>query len=277
MHLGKCLVNIRIYQGRRTKRLSKVLLITGDNFMKKFTILAATLAASTLSLSLVGGISKAQAVSLVPTTEGEIKLTNIACLTVVNCINTVPLGYTVSSLLYNGSYKESLLFSDNSGTLNDYGFGILFNKTDAGTNSIAGQNWFRPVARKNNGSLPETGQLEVGKFEFTFTDPMAELVLSFFDVEDTGTSIVSFVGDSSVGVISPGDNGNIQKVTLTNVKSFVIQLGNIGGNKFPSTGDGVRLQANKTVPEPGTTMSLAVLGLAALSGLQKRKKASQTV
>jgi hypothetical protein len=64
-------------------------------------------------------------------------------------------------------------------------------------------------------------------------------------------------------------------VTLTNVSSFEVKLGNIGG-KF-ITGDGVRLDVNQTVPEPGTTISLGLLGLVALFGLQKRIKNSQTV
>ena len=273
MHLGKCLVTIRIYQGRRTKRLSKVLLITGDYLMKKFAILAATLAASTLSLSLVGGISKAQAVSLVPATEGEIQLTNPICFT-GTCIDTVPYGYTVSSESYNAAYLPSLLFSDDSATDNTY-VGISFGKIDGGTNPIAGENWFRPVARNIDGTLAENGQLEVGQFKFNFTSQISELVLSFFDVEDIGTSILNVNGGIFAGIISPGGNGNIQTVTLKDVNSFVVKLGNIGGNF--TTGDGVRLDVNKTVPEPGTTISLSVLGLAALSGLQKRKKASQTV
>lgn len=276
MHLGKCLVTIRIYQGRRTKRLSKVLLITGDYLMKKFAILAATLAASTLSLSLIGGISKAQAASLVPATEGEIELTNLLCFT-GNCIT--PVGYTVTSQPYGGA-NLSLLFSDDSATPNSYpgsgansAFSISFLQPDAGTN-IFGQNWFRPVARNADGTFPEAGQLEVGQFKFDFgTNTIAELVLSFFDVERAGTSILQVNGNPFAVGIPSGDNGNIQTVTLTNVNSFVVKLGNISD----TFGDGVRLDLNKTVPEPGTTISLAVLGLAALSGLQKRKKASQTV
>ncbi|MFN6559604.1 MAG: LEVG family PEP-CTERM protein [Nostoc sp. ChiSLP01] len=242
--------------------------------MKKLTILATTIAASTIGLNVIGGISKAQAASLVPPVEGEIKLTNVACLT-GNCIDTVPYGYTVTSQNYNANYKPSLLFSDDSATSNSYGFGISFAKPDAGTNSIAGENWFRPVAIRSNGELPENGQLEVGKFTFNFTSTISELVLSFFDVEDIGTSILSVNGNPFVGTISPGDNANIKKVTLTNVNSLELKLGNIGG-KF-ATGDGVRLDVNQTVPEPGTTMSLGVLGLVALFGLQKRRKNSQTV
>ncbi|MBD2519323.1 LEVG family PEP-CTERM protein [Nostoc sp. FACHB-973] len=242
--------------------------------MKKFTILATTLAASTISLNLVGGISKAQAASLVPPVEGEIQLTNVACLT-GSCIDTTAYGYTVTSQNYNADYLPSLLFSDDSSTQNSYGFGISFGKPDGGTNTIAGENWFRPVARRTNGKLPENGQLEVGQFKFDFASTISELVLSFFDVEDIGTSILSVNGVAYAGTVTPGSDANIKKVTLTNVKSLEVKLGNIGG-RF-ATGDGVRLDVNQTVPEPGTTMSLGVLGLAALFGLQKRKKSSQAV
>ncbi|MCF2145887.1 LEVG family PEP-CTERM protein [Desmonostoc muscorum LEGE 12446] len=244
--------------------------------MKKFTILATTLAASTISLNFVGGISKAQAASLVPPVEGEIQLTNVACLT-GSCIDTTAYGYTVTSQNYNANYQPSLLFSDDSSTLNpEYSaFGISFGAPDSGTNTIGGENWFRPVARKIDGTLPEAGQLEVGQFKFEFASTISELVLSFFDVEDIGTSILSVNGVGYAGTVTPGSNANIKKVTLTNVNSLEVKLGNIGG-KF-ITGDGVRLDVNQTVPEPGTTMSLGVLGLAALFGLQKRKKSSQAV
>ncbi|WP_138499506.1 LEVG family PEP-CTERM protein [Nostoc sp. PA-18-2419] len=241
--------------------------------MKKFVIVT-TLAASAIGLNLVNGISKAEAVSLVPPVEGEIKLTNVACVT-GSCIDTTPYGYTVSSELYNPDYKRSLLFSDDSFTANNYGFGISFAPVDAGTNSIAGQNWFRPVAIRTNNKLPENGQLEVGQFKFNFTSTISQLVLSFFDVEDTGTSILNVNGVAYGGTITPGGNANIKKVTLNNVNSLELKLGNIGG-KF-ATGDGVRLDVNKTVPEPETTVGLGVLGLAALFGLQKRKKTSQAV
>ncbi|MDZ8079384.1 MAG: LEVG family PEP-CTERM protein [Nostoc sp. DcaGUA01] len=242
--------------------------------MKKLTILATTIAASTISLNVIGGMSKAQAASLVPPVEGEIQLTNVACLT-GSCIDTTAYGYTVTSQNYNANYLPSLLFSDDSSTSNSYGFGISFSQPDAGTNTIAGENWFRPVARKTDGTVPENGQLEVGQFKFDFASTISELVLSFFDVEDIGTAILSVNGGAFAGTVTPGDNANIKKVTLTNVNSFEVKLGNIGG-KF-ITGDGVRLDVNQTVPEPGTTVSLGVLGLVALFSLQKRRKNSQAV
>ncbi|MTJ52006.1 PEP-CTERM sorting domain-containing protein [Anabaena sp. UHCC 0253] len=236
--------------------------------MTKFNSLAATLAASAVGLSLFGGVSQAQAASLVPSTEGEIQ-TNLACVT-GSCIDTTPLGYTIESLVVGNGYKESLLFSDDSETANDYGFGINFLAEDEGTNSSGG-NWFRPVAVKADGTLSEDGQLEVGKFKFTFDTTIEKLKLTFFDVEDIGTKISNIIGGDID--ITPGLDGNIKIVTLSNVNSFNLHLGRIGGKFNP--GDGARLQAS--VPEPTTILGLGALGVASAFGLRKGKKASQAV
>ncbi len=252
--------------------------------MKKFTILATTLAASTLSLSLFGGMSQAQAGSLVPTVEGEIHLTNIGCLSGVNCIETSPLGYTVTSLPYDvdgidPQFGLSRLFVDERSTVNNYGFGINFLSQDEGTNTPSQEYFFRPVAyfADTSDALPtgqpaENGRLEVGKYEFDFANQIGELELAFFDTERDGTTVIKTDKDgntSLVSLIPTGPDGNIQTIKLTDVKSFVVQLGNA------SLRDGVNLQVS--VPEPGTTMSLGALALTALFGLQKRKKASQAV
>jgi hypothetical protein len=253
--------------------------------MKKFTILASTLAASTLSLSLVGGISKAQATSLVPTTEGEIHLTNVGCLSGVNCIETNPLGYTVTSLPYdtdgiNPQYGLSRLFVDQRSTANNYGFGITFLGQDEGTNPSLDEYFFRPIAyladtsdAQPEGVPAENGRLEVGQYKFDFANIIGELELTFFDTEQNGTTIVKKNGVNFLVPITPGSDGNIRKIKLTDVQSFEVQLGSIGG-AF-NHGDGVDLQAS--VPEPGTTVSLGALVLTALFGLQKRKKSSQAV
>ncbi|RCJ42244.1 hypothetical protein A6770_08525 [Nostoc minutum NIES-26] len=243
--------------------------------MKKFTILATTLVASTLSLSLVNNISKAEAASLVPQQEGEIALTNVACFT-GNCISTVPFGYTISSEVYSPNYKRSLLFSDKSSTVNNYpnqlnpGLVIKFTNPDAGTNPTAIENWFRPVAIKANGSLVENGELEVGQFKFNFTQTISELELSFFDVEQNGTTILNVNGVAFNEAIASGPDSNIKKVKLTNVDSFVIKLGSIGGNF--KTGDGVLLKVS--TPEPASILSLGALALTGLFGLRKSKKSS---
>ncbi|MBH8576736.1 LEVG family PEP-CTERM protein [Nostocaceae cyanobacterium CENA369] len=243
--------------------------------MKKFTMLATTFVASTLSLSFVNNISQAEAASLVPQQEGEIALTNVACFT-GNCISTAPLGYTISSEVYSPNYKPSLLFSDKSSTVNNYsnqsnpGIVIKFTTPDAGTNPTAIENWFRPVAIKPNGNVVENGQLEVGQFKFNFAQTISELELSFFDIEQSGTAILNVNGVAvNQGILAASDS-NIKKVKLTNVDSFVIRLGSIGGNfKY---GDGVLLKAS--TPEPASTLSLGALVLGSMFGLRKSKKSS---
>jgi hypothetical protein len=237
--------------------------------MKKLPVLASTLAViSTLSLSLLSGASKAQAGNIVPTTEGEIQLSNVSCYT-GSCIDTASLGYTVTSLSYDPNYKPSLLFSDDPATVNNY-FGITFHDPDVGTNGITGVNWFRPVAINKDGTFPEEGDLEVGHYRFDFANTISELELAFFDVEDIGTKILSVNGNPFNLALAPGVNSNLQKVKLNNVNSFEVKLGNIGG-AFP-TGDGVLLHAS--VPEPGTTLSLGALAVASIFGLRQRKKTS---
>ena len=245
--------------------------------MKNFNKLVKTLAVSTLGLGIVtASISEAKAASLVPTQEGEIKLDNLACLT-GDCIDTNPLGYTVKSLEYKENYDESLLFVDDSNTKNDYGFGITFKgdeTEDAGTNSDNQQFWFRPVAFQGGEPL-EDGQLEVGLFEFTFENTANEIILNFFDVEDSGVTGVTQVNGTDVEdlLLEGGDDGNTQTIVLTDVDSFVIQLGNIDSPTFSNTGDGVLLQAS--VPESETTIALGVLGVAGMLTLKRRKRASQ--
>lgn len=243
--------------------------------MKKFTVLATTLAVSTLSLGLVGNISKAEAASLVPQQEGEIKLENLSCFT-GNCISTESLGYTISSEIYSPNYQRSLLFSDKSSTANTYpnqvnpGLAIKFINPDVGTHPTAIENWFRPVAIKANGSLVENGELEVGQFTFNFAQTISELELSFFDIEQSGTSILNVNGAAFNQAIASGPNSNIKTVKLTNVDSFTIKLGSIGGSF--KTGDGVLLKVS--TPEPVSTLGLGALVLTGMFGLRKSKKSS---
>ncbi|WP_017654925.1 LEVG family PEP-CTERM protein [Fortiea contorta] len=110
------------------------------------------IAASTIGLSVLSATSAAHAVNLVPQQEGEIKLTNLACLSETNpkCIDTSlgAIGYKVTSLNYDSKFSVSRLFSDKRGTANDYSaFGIKFSADDEGTNPNAFQEyWLRPVA-----------------------------------------------------------------------------------------------------------------------------------
>lgn len=241
---------------------------------------AKILAAATLGFGIFILAPAANAASLVPTTEGEIALKNNSntCLTTANCIDTKPLGYTVESLSYNTNYKESLLFVDDSKTQNNYSkgaFGITFLKTDEGTTSEAGQNWFRGVALDKKGNPVENGRLEVGVFEFVFDNVVNGLKLNFFDVEDGGFSGLLEVNGKVVNTLLPGGpDKNIQTLPILNdVKSFKVKLGEPKTKTFPNTGDGVLLQAS--VPEPGNIVSLGVLAVAGMFGVRKGTKASQ--
>jgi hypothetical protein len=242
--------------------------------MSKLSQLVKVLVASTLGLSVLASMPAAKAgVSIVPSTEGEIKLLNNGgCLSLAPCIDTTSLGYTVTSLDYDQNYNPSLLFADNSSTENDYGFGIKFDLPDAGTNPLAGINTFRPVAMKKVG-LDEKGQLEVGRFLFDFMGKtISEVTLDFHDVELSGSSgILKVNGNPLSQLLNFGPNNNIQTLVLKDVQSFEVQLGTIG-SPFP-TGDGVDL--NVKVPEPTTTASLGLLAMAGVFGLRKQKKVTK--
>ncbi|MBD2419091.1 LEVG family PEP-CTERM protein [Anabaena cylindrica FACHB-243] len=234
--------------------------------MKSFKSLVTTVAVSTLGLSLLGGLSEAQAASLVPQSEEEVTF-------------GVPnsFGYTITSIDYDGAGGNlaSRLFIDNRLTVDTYPGPINFKKTDGGTNPDGF--WFRPVAVAGDGTPLEKGQLEVGKFNFNFGAIGKTIKLNIFDVEDIGTLIDNIVGGvnpASIAIV-PGANSNIQSVILKNVKSFDIKLGLIGGTKFPTTGDGARLEIETVpVPEPTTILGLGALGMAGAFGLRKSKKAS---
>ncbi|MTJ14185.1 PEP-CTERM sorting domain-containing protein [Anabaena sp. UHCC 0187] len=241
--------------------------------MRKFNSLAATFAASVVGLSIIGTVSQAQAASIVPSTEGEVKLTNLTCFT-ATCV--APSGYTVKSHTLSGVYGKSYLFVDKTGA-NTYngvgagnlGFSINFDANDIGTNNSNNDTWFRPVARETNGTFPEDGQFEYGIFTFTFDNILDTLKLSFLDTEKPGTSVLEVNGVAYAnGNIAAGPNDNIQLLSLTNVKSFKVKLGSSTG----TSKDGVLLQAS--VPEPTNVLGLSALGVAGVFALRKGKKAS---
>lgn len=215
------------------------------------------------------------AVSIVPTTEGEIQLSNLACLGgSVTCLNTTTssVPYSVTTLAYDTSttpqYGLSRLFSDKRGTANNWGFGINFGATDAGTNAPAGEYIFRPVAYNANGSVIENGQLEAGRFKFDFGKLISNVELSFFDTETPGTGILEINGTPISQLLNPGGNDNLQKISLSNVSSFVVQLGNSGKN------DGVDLGVK--VPEPSNILgfaSMVIVGGALATKNARRRKA----
>ncbi len=245
--------------------------------MSKLSQLAKLLVASTLGLSVLASMPAARAgVSIVPNTEGEIKLQNNGtCLSSAPCIDTTSLGYSVTSLSYNQdgvSYDPSLLFADDSSTANNWGFGINFKSPDAGTNPLAGLKTFRPVAFKN-GSPLENGQLEVGNLLFDFMGKtMSEVTLDFHDIEVSGfTGVLKVNGNPFTQLLGSGLNNNLQTLVLKDVKSFEVQLGKVG-SPFP-TGDGVTL--NVKVPEPTTTASLGLFAIVGVLGLRKRQNVTK--
>ncbi|PLZ94180.1 LEVG family PEP-CTERM protein [Fischerella thermalis] len=245
--------------------------------MPKFNFLA-TMIGTVLGLGVVAAMPNAHAASLIPNQEGEIK-TNLGCLDPSQCIDTTSLGYTVTSLDFDGAggYGPSRLFVDDRATSNTYlgsGLQVSFGTRDAGTNTGVNEYWLRPVAITESGNLPESGQLEVGRFLFEFTKVMSEITLDFFDVEDIGTAVL-LINNSPVGssTLSAGKNNGIQTLTFYNVKSFEVQLGNAYSSKFPKYGDGVNLGIKgKAVPEAGTTLGLGALAVAGMFGLRQRKK-----
>ncbi|MCX7594880.1 MAG: LEVG family PEP-CTERM protein [Fischerella sp.] len=248
-----------------------------------------TIAGTVLGIGLAANMPAAHAGSIIPTTEGEIK-TNLECLVPSKCIDTTSLGYKVTSLVFDfdnklPKYGLSRLFVDNRSTNNIYkgqGLTIKFGTQDAGTNTALNQFWLRPVAIKEDGTLPEQGQLEVGRFLFEFDQKYEEITLDFFDIEDTGTGILQIngqqVNDKMLQPLTKNANNSTQRLTLTKVRSFVVQLGSGYTPKFQLTGDGVSLSAintSKAVPEPGTTVGLGVLVVAGMFGLRQRKRTRQ--
>ncbi|AFY32372.1 LEVG family PEP-CTERM protein [Calothrix sp. PCC 7507] len=134
------------------------------------------------------------------------------------------------------------------------------------------------------GKPVEKGSLEVGKFQFDFNNPLAGIKLSFFDVEDTNhTGILSYINGAGKTIsikelLTGKEDGNLQTLTIKDVKSFVVQLGNPGqqygytDSKFgpPQHGDGVNFQL-KTVPEPGTVGGLGALAVLGMMSRRQRK------
>ncbi|MBD2432996.1 MULTISPECIES: LEVG family PEP-CTERM protein [Fischerella] len=139
------------------------------------------------------------------------------------------------------------------------------------------------------GKPVENGRLEVGRFKFEFNNPLAGIKLNFFDVEDFNyTGILSYtnsqgqniyVSEMLTGLLDKKGkiiDGTIQSLTLKDVKSFVVQLGNPGKKYgyqsiFSSTGDGVRFQL-ETVPEPSTLAGLGTLAILGILGSSQLKR-----
>jgi hypothetical protein len=214
--------------------------------------------AATALIGVVAHPQSAQAVNLVPQQEGEIKLTNLDCLT-GQCIELD--GSIFASIVSEkdsstGTY--SYLFVDQKGTENTYydlknNSQFTFGSVDLGTTEPEGQFWFRPVAVNQDGTLMENGELEVGTFTFQFAKTLSELNLSFFDTEKRGgTSFKVFYADGSDQsiLVSKGPNSNLQTFSFSDVDKITLNL----GERYGRTGDGVNFQGTATVPEPSVTL-----------------------
>ena len=247
--------------------------------MRKFNVVAAVLG---LGLGLVAAApaANAQSLNFIPQQEGEVKLTNRDYLdqNAATNIDTSGLGFSVTSLEYDNDKGLSRLFVDRKGTANDYGFGINFAAFDKGTNAADESFMFRSVAYDDKGNLLENGELEIGRFLFDFGDRVYEtIVLDLLDVETSGFSGILKVNGESVAdmLLAAGGNNQVQTLTLNNVSSFEIQLGDPSG--FNGIGDGVNLAGVQSVPEPTTTLSLGALAVAGMFGVKKRKNIKKQV
>jgi len=125
-------------------------------------------------------------------------------------------------------------------------------------------------------SLVENGQLEVGTFQFTFSQVLSDLTVNWFDTERRGgTSYTAYDANGNeiaAGTIAKGSNNNVQATTLTDVKSILLNLGERHGR----TGDGVNFQLDgvAVVPEPGLMMGLGAFAVAGGLSLHKRQSDS---
>jgi hypothetical protein len=265
--------------------------------MKKSTLATKAIITATVGIGFIAAMPAANAASLTPSEEGEIKLANMACIvSASNCIDTKKLGYSVTSLSYKSyatkadadkkkltTYKASRLFIDDSSTANTWltsnvpnKYGINFQKQDIGTNTNNNELWFRPVAYDASGKTRENGQLEVGLFRFDFDKAISKLAFDVFDIESAEKSGITQINGKSISQFfkNTGNNG-LEKVTLKNVKSLTMQLGYTGYDSGFKTGDGARLAGLQAVPESSTTVSLGLLALAGMFGVSQRKKASK--
>ncbi|BAZ52665.1 hypothetical protein NIES4103_53300 [Nostoc sp. NIES-4103] len=131
------------------------------------------------------------------------------------------------------------------------------------------------------GKPVENGQLEVGKFQFDFKNPLAGIRFNFFDIEDSKYSgILSYTNSKGETIsiqelLTGKEDGNVQSLILNDVQSFVVQMGNPGfkygyKNTLFNTGDGVNLQI-ETVPEPSGMAGLGALAMVGWISRRQRK------
>jgi len=145
-----------------------------STWLRNTGTVATLVATSTLATGLLAPAASAATFDLVPPPEGEVDV-GLGCFD-NNCVQLHTLIESIESLVDSTTGERSLLFVDNLLTANTYHDGdISFAAGDRGTNPDG--LFFRPVAGE------EDGQLEIGTFEFHFTQTLDELQIDFFDVE----------------------------------------------------------------------------------------------
>lgn len=237
---------------------------------------ATVVATATLTTGILA--PQASAISLVPDAEGQVDINGGSCSLYPGnpCVTLDPLIKSITSLADSTSGEKSLLFVDDLSTANSYGGGIELGSPDVGTNPNGGEYWFRPVLVSE-----ENGQLEVGTFEFVFSQTLDSLTAEFFDVETWRSTGVLKVNDQDVnqfvvGSANVGD-GSLNSMSFTNVNSIVLKLGK---DFLNNTGDGVdfRLTASLSVnpnttkvSEPSAVVGLGAVAVMGLLALRKRK------
>ncbi len=247
---------------------------TLSQITKRISAVAVGVAASTLAVTSVAPSALANPFAV----EGEID-TGFGCLK--SCLD-LPLVKSVTSLAWDdaekpGTPQVSRLFLDWLGTYNNYSNGsesVEFGKNDLGTNTEG--YWFRPVA-----PAEESGQLEVGTFEFVFSKTLSKLTIDWFDVERQNTSgVLAVNGDTSKKRLfndAAGDargDSTMNTLEFLNVNSIVLKLGT---DYATSSGDGVAFRfrelnevISKDVPEPSSVLGLGLLAGVSALGLRKR-------
>jgi len=246
-----------------------------SNFLSNCATVTTLISVSTVTVGLVA--PSASALSLVPQQEGEVQLINSGFTPIGPLVTLPDLIKSVESL-ENPDGSFSRLFVDDLTTANNYGGTIRFGAGDLGT--VTSGFWYRPSELEE-----EKGQLEVGKFQFMFTETLPKLTIEYFDTETSNTTGVlpHFLANAETdGTLVEGENpvpagvdGNIYTQTWENISFITLNLGN---DKPFGTGDGVQFQLEtellESIPEPGTVFSLGTLAMAGALGLRKRHKKS---
>lgn len=234
----------------------------------KFQFLTSLLAA-TATVATGALVAPASAFDFVPQQEGEVYV-GLECYD--GCIELDPIFESIVSLTDASTGYTSRLFVDNFTTTNNYGNGaVKFGLKDAGTTHDGF--WFRPSEYNANGTAEETGQLEVGTFQFNFSSVISELTIDFFDTESNPTTgAIAINGIAIEDWLTKGGNSNIQSKTYYDVSSITLKLGN---DTVSGTGDGVNFrmggEPTEAVPEPASIVA-GLLASAGFAAARKRAK-----